>query len=59
MLVQTAQRAPLFQGVYMRNRRAEIEAKVKARTFEVWCESLQSYCWEWTGPSSGSGRGGD
>lgn len=43
----------------MRNRRAEIEAKVKARTLEVWCESLQSYCWEWTGPSSGSGRGGD
>lgn len=43
----------------MRNRRAEIEAKVKARTLEVWCESLQSHCWEWTGPNSGSGRGGD
>lgn len=43
----------------MDDRRAEIEAKVKARINEVWCESLQSHCWEWAGPTSGNGRGGD
>lgn len=43
----------------MLDRRAKIEAKVMARVKKVWCVSLQSHCLEWTGPTSGNGRGGD
>lgn len=43
----------------MGDRREAIEAKVRARIELVCCPALGSDCWQWTGPDSGDGRGGD
>lgn len=42
----------------MNARRSQIDEKVQRRVKHRWCDALGSFCWEWTGPHSGTGRGG-